>query len=379
MMTKGLKTITSLNCIYIMLSLCDLSFTFGNDQPDTSSPVPARSEVVRSDGSELAGRRLLSERLDQTDKSVLAGITYSTEYFRADNFSKPLYKPVPDECPYPDSNGKLLDNFMYKDWCEETFDNGKYIYEAYKDIAFNTKYTPEQPKTDIWQTPYETNNSKKGDCEDAVFLFTSHLSSMQKNTKIIWGWVIDKGSRIARAHVWSQLTDRAGQQYIVEGFSKEWDGIIPLEIVEKTELRKPIFTITHSGFCRLYSLVSRPDSWQAYQSLINLCTSANFIEFYSRNFNILQGMDSYFDPDYGFIGYLLDTQKRSYKDTISHRHPTRPNMFPSRDKEISSILKKLYELFTRCERQREDFESSMQVAYGSLNNINSKRNLDCRR
>ncbi|MGR3293712.1 MAG: transglutaminase domain-containing protein [Candidatus Scalindua sp.] len=379
MMTKGLKTITSLNCIYIMLSLFDLSYAFGNDLPDPSSPVPTRSEVVRSDRSGLADRQLLSERLDRTDKSVMAGITYTTKYFRADNFSKPVYKPVPDECPYPDNSGKLLDDFMYKDWCEETFNNGKYIYEAYKDIAFNMKYTPEQPKTDIWQTPYETSKSKKGDCEDAVLLFASHLSSMQKNTKIIWGWVIDKGSKIARAHVWSQLTDRAGQQYIVECFSKDWDGIIPLGIVEKTELRKPIFTIAHTEFCRLSSLVSEPDSWQTYQSLIDLCTSANFIEFYSRHLDISQGRDSYFDPDYGFIGYILDTQNKSYKDTISHRHPIRPNMFPSLDKEVSSILKKLYELFVRYERQREDFESSMQVAYGSLININSKRNLNCRR
>jgi hypothetical protein len=359
MMTKGMKAITSLNCIYIMLSLCDLSYAFGNDQTDPSVPVSVRSEEVRSDESELACRRLLSERLNRDDKSVLEGITYTAEYFCTDNFSKPTYKPVPDEYPCADNNGKPLDNFMYKDWCEETFDNGEYIYEAYKDIAFNIEYTPERPKTDIWQTSYETSKSEKGDCEDAVFLFVSHLASMQKNTKIIWGWVIDKDSRIARAHVWSQLTDRAGEQYIVEGFSKDWDGIIPLEIVEKTELRKPIFTITHSEFCRLSSLVSKPDSWQTYQSLIDLCTSANFIEFYSRNLNISQGRDSYFNPDYGFIGYLLDTQKKSYKDSISYRHSTRLNMFPSMDKEISSILKKLYELFTRCERQREDFESIM--------------------
>ncbi len=360
MMTKGLKAITSLNCIYIMLSLCDLSYVFGNDQPDLSSSVPVRSEVVRSDKSERTRSQFLSERLNRADKSVLEGITYTTVSFRADDFSKPAYKPVPDECPYPDNNdGKRLYNFMYKDWCEKTFDNGEYIYEAYKDIAFNIEYTPERPKTDIWQTSYETSKSEKGDCEDAVFLFVSHLASMQKNTKIIWGWVIDKDSRIGRAHVWSQLTDRAGEQYIVEGFSKDWDGIIPLEIVEKTELRKPIFTITHSEFCRLSSLVSKPDSWHTYQSLIDLCTSANFIEFYSRNLNISQGMDSYFNPDYGFIGYLLDTQKKSYKDSISYRYSTRLNMFPSMDKEISSILKKLYELFTRCERQREDFESIM--------------------
>lgn len=357
-----------------MLSLLNLLFAFGNDQPDPSSPVP-----TRSDGLGPADKRFLPERLDQTDNTVLAGITDTAEYFHADHFSKPGYKPVPDECPYPDNNGKLLDNFMYKDWCEGTFDNGKYIYEAYKDIAFNVKYTPEQAKTDIWQTPYETNKSKKGDCEDAVFLFTSHLSPMQKNATIIWGWVIDKGSKIARAHVWSQLTDKAGQQYIVEGFSKDWDGIIPLEIVEKTELRKPIFTITHSGFCRLSSLVSKPDSWQAYQSIINLCTSANFIEFYSRNLNISQGMDPHFNPDYGFIGYLLDTQTESYKDTISHRYQTRPNISPTMDKQISNVFKKLHELFIRCERQRENFGLDMQIAYRNLVNTNSKRNLNCRR
>jgi hypothetical protein len=365
MITKGLKAITSLNCIYIMLSLCDLSYAIGNDQSDPSSPVPARSVKVCSDGSGFIYKRLLSERLNRADKSTHAGITYTAEYFHADSFSKPVYKPVPDECSYPDSNGKLRDNFMYKDWCEVTFDNGKHIYEAYKDIAFNMEYTPEQPKTDNWQTPYETGNSKEGDCEDAVFLFESHLASMQKNTKIIWGWVIDNDSRIARAHVWSQLTDKAGAHYIVEGFSKDWDGIIPLKIVQETESRKPIFSITHSAFCRLFSLVSKPDSWQIYRSLIDLCTSANFIEFYSRNLNILQGKDSYFDPDYGFIGYLLDTQKKSYKNTISHRHSTRANMLPSMDKEISSILKKLYELFTRYEKQKEDFESSMQGVYGS--------------
>ena len=359
MMTKGLKTITSLNCIYIMLSLCDLSYAFGNDQSDPSVPVLVRFEEVRFDESELACSRLLSEKHNWDYKSVLEGITYTAEYFCSDSFSKPAYKPVPDEYPCTDNNGKPLDNFMYKDWCEETFDNGKYIYEAYKDIAFNIEYTPERPKTDIWQTSYETGKLEKGDCEDAVFLFVSHLVSMQKNTKIIWGWVIDKDSRIARAHVWSQLTDRAGEQYIVEGFSKDWDGIIPLGIVEKNELRKPIFTLTHTEFCRLSSLVSKPDSWQTYQLLIDLCTSSNFIEFYSRNLNISQGRNSYHNPDYGFIGYLLDTQKKSYKDSISYRHSTMVNMFPSMDKEISSILKKLYELFARCERQREDFESIM--------------------
>ena len=358
-----------------MLSLSNLSFTFGNDQTDLSSPVPIHSEAECSN----AGRQLLSGRFDQTGKAVLAGAIDTTEYFCADIYSKPVYKPVPDECSYPDNSGKLHDNFMYKDWCEENFDNGKYIYEAYKDIAFNIEYTPEQPKTDNWQTPYETSKSKKGDCEDAVFLFSSRLSSMYKNVTITWGWVIDKGSRIARAHVWPQLTDKVGRQYIVEGFSKDWDGIIPLEIAERTELRKPIFTITHSEFCRLSSLASRPDSWQEYQSIINLCTSANFIEFYSRDLNILQGMDSRFNPDYGFIGYLLDTQTKPYKDTITYRYPGRPNVSPAMGKEVSSIFNKLHELFVRSERQKEDFDSIMQITYGSFINKNPKRSLNCRR
>ena len=54
-------------------------------------------------------------------------------------------------------------------------------------------------------------------------------------------------------------------------------------------------------------------------------------------------------------------------------------MSPAMDKEISNIFKKLHELFVRCERQREDFGSNMQIAYRSLININSKKNLNCRR
>ncbi|GAX62086.1 transglutaminase-like enzyme, putative cysteine protease [Candidatus Scalindua japonica] len=346
MMTKRLKIITILNCIYIMLSLFYPSLTFGNDRPGQSSPLPT-----------------LSEEPERAGRNILPGIPDTTEYFCSDTFSKPAYKPVPDEYPYPDNNGNLLDNFMYKDWCEKTFDNGKDIYEAYKDIAFNIKYTPEQVKTDIWQTPCETGNSKKGDCEDAVFLFLSHFSSIHNNARVQWGWVIDKGSRFGRAHVWSELTGKAGRQYIVEGFSKGWDGIIPLEIVEQTEFRKTIFTITHSEFCRLSRLVSKPDSWQAYQSIIDLCTSANFIESYSRNLNISQVMDSCLNPDYGLIEYLLDIQIKSYKDTISNRYSTRPNVSPAKEKEISNIFRKLHELFLRCQKQKEEFDPNLQTTW----------------
>jgi hypothetical protein len=57
------------------------------------------------------------------------------------------YRPVSDTCPYVDEEGhayrqagKLNDNFLYKEWCEETFVNGNYIYESYKDIAFTSYF-----------------------------------------------------------------------------------------------------------------------------------------------------------------------------------------------------------------------------------------------
>ena len=261
-MARRLKLITYLVFIFIMLSLLNLSFTIGHDRPDIPLPVPSYTKVVRSGKPELICELLLPERFvradSRADKAILEKTRETSEYFCADKFSKPGFKPVPDECPYPENNGLLQDNFMYKEWCKETFENGKYIYEAYKDIAFNIKYTPEQAKTDIWQTPFETKRSKEGDCEDAVFLFSSHLPSKQRNAMIIWGWVIDKESKVARAHVWYQLIDKVGQQYIVEGFSEDWNGIIPMEIVEETESREPIFAITHSEVCRLARTNTKP-------------------------------------------------------------------------------------------------------------------------
>lgn len=362
MMAKRLKIITNLVYIFIMLNLYNLSFTIGNDR---FAPL-ARTDVVRTGGCERAGEQHLPDFFVQAggraDKATLTGTTDTSEYYCAGSFAKPGFRPVPDECPYPDNNGKLHDNFMYKEWCEQTFDNGNYIYEAYKDIAFNIEYTPEQAKTDIWQTPFETRRSKKGDCEDAVFLFFSHLPSEQRNAMIIWGWVIDKESRIDRAHVWYQLIDKAGQQYIAEGFSKEWNGIVPMEIVEETELRKPIFTITHSEVCRLASLTSKPDSWQVYQSLIDFCNSADFIEFYS-NINTSQNIDTRHNIDYEFIGYLLNAQGKSYEDTMPGSYPTGYKTSPFVSKEISNIFKKLHEFFTRCESQGEMFGSNLQIAY----------------
>ncbi len=370
-----LKIITSLVCHLIMLSLSNLSFATGNNQQDRSLLVFCSVEAVRSGVPELTQDRFkLNHKFVQTgritDSVLLTRMTETTEDYFADSFPKPGYKPVPDECPYPDNSSRLYDNTKYKEWCEETFVDGEYIYDAYKDIAFNIKYTPEQAKTDIWQTPFETNRLQKGDCEDAVFLFSSHLSSEQENAMIIWGWVIDKRSRVGRAHVWHQLIDKAGQQYIVEGFSRDWNGIIPIAVSEKTELRKPIFTMTHTEVCKLASLTSKPDSWQTYQSLIDFCMSANFIEFYTKNLNASQGIDYLQNTYYGFIGHLLNTQNRSFKDKdmISERYQTGYNVYPTLGKEVTNIFKKLYELFVRCNRQEEEFGQNMQIANRSLVN-----------
>ncbi len=222
-----------------------------------------------------------------------------------DTFSNLGYKPVPDTCSYVEDGGELNDNFLYKEWCEETFNNGNCVYEAYKNIAFNIEYTPEPNMTDFWQTPVETARLKKGDCEDIVFHFFSQLPPDLKNAEIIWGWVINKRSKIGKAHVWYQLTDKKGQQYIVEGFSKDWNGIIPMGILENTETRRPIFTIAHSSVSRLASSVPKVDDSQNIRSLF----------------------------------------------------------LPNLNKEISNILNKLNGLFSRYERQKE--EVNMQVAYKS--------------
>ncbi|KAA0241957.1 MAG: hypothetical protein DYG83_10565 [Candidatus Brocadia sp. AMX2] len=151
---------------------------------------------------------------------------------------KPLTAHSPDGSCIPD-------NLFYKEWCINTFKNGEQIYEAYREIAFDIDYRAEPPKTDYWQTPGETRQSKKGDCEDSVFLFFSNLSGLDINGDLVWGWVTDKDTSIAFAHVWYQLFDKHGRAYIVEGFSKEWNGIIPLETITRVEERVPTLMLRH--------------------------------------------------------------------------------------------------------------------------------------
>jgi hypothetical protein len=268
------------------------------------------------------------EGRNDCDRKVYRNDTYSNNsgnvviYTRHRNLPKPSYKPVPDTYLYIEDEGKSNDNFLYKEWCEETFDNGRYIYEAYKNI------------------PLETVRLKKGDCEDAVFHFFSQLLPNQRNAEIRWGWVIDKRDEVGKAHVWYQLIDKVGKQYIVEGFSKDWDGIIPMEIVEKTETRRPIITIVHSSVSRLAHLPLETDDEKIWEF---------FPDF----------MDTqYYSSDRILTEHQLAVQERLW----GHRkYPTRAMMSQNVGKEICNILKKLHELFSRYESQKEDLESDILV------------------
>jgi hypothetical protein len=284
------------------------------------------------------------EGRNDCDRKIYRNDTYSNNsgnaviYTGNRNLSKPSYKPVPDTYLYIGEEGKSNDNFLYKEWCEETFDNGSYIYEAYKNIAFNIEYTPEPYKTDFWQTPLETVRLKKGDCEDAVFHFFSQLPPDQRNAEIIWGWIIDKRDAIGTAHVWYQLMDKAGKRYIVEGFSKDWNGIIPMEIVEKTETRRPTFTIVHSSVSRLANLPLETDDEQIWEFFPHFMDTQHY-----RSGHIL-------------TEYPLNVQERLWE---YRKYPTRSIMPTNVGKEMCNILKKLHELFSRYESQKEDLESDI--------------------
>ncbi|ODS31400.1 MAG: hypothetical protein SCARUB_03477 [Candidatus Scalindua rubra] len=273
-----------------------------------------------------------------------------------------VYKPVPDVSQCSNEGNKSSnqvsrlfrqDNILYKRWCIETFKNGKYIYDAYKKIAFNIEFIPEAYKIDFWQTPFETARIKKGDCEDAALLFFSHLPANLKNAEVVWGWALNKKSANGRAHVWYQLIDKNGQRYVVEGFSKDWTGIIPMEIVERNELRKPIITISHNTLSALAYLISNGYKLQSCQSLVDLLESTHFVYLEYDNQIISQGVDKRLHLDCEFVEQLENIQDnkmqegKKYKKTI---------IVPELSKEISNILIKLHEVFSRYEKQKKEMQ-----------------------
>ena len=292
---------------------------------------------------------------DHTGNRRLAWKTSRYEYNWSGKSLRLGYKPVPDVSEYKketegfssrQSYAEEYDNYLYKKWCEETFDNGRYIYAAYKNIAFTIEYKPEAKKTDFWQTPIETDRLMNGDCEDAVFLLFSQLPLNQENAQIVWGWVIDKQSKTRRPHVWYQLVDKKGEKYIVEGFSKDWNGIIPLEIAKEYESRKPILTIPHTKVTELANLLLAADARQACWSLISLLRPTNLNSIDSDNPSYVlntRPMPHHFN--YEFIGYHVNTQNKSW-NSASHRIPQKTR------NEIFNIFKKLRKMFLRYNEQK---------------------------
>ena len=292
---------------------------------------------------------------DHTGNKRLAWKTSRHEYNWSGKSLRLGYKPVPDVSEYKkiteefssrQSYAEEYDNYLYKKWCEETFDNGRYIYAAYKNIAFTIEYKPEAKKTDFWQTPIETDRLMNGDCEDAVFLLFSQLPLNQENAQIVWGWVIDKQSKTRRPHVWYQLVDKKGEKYIVEGFSKDWNGIIPLEIAKEYESRKPILTIPHTKVTELANLLLAADARQACWSLISLLRPTNLNSIDSDNQSYVlntRPMPHHFN--YEFIGYHVNTQNKSW-NSASHRIPQKTR------NEIFNIFKKLRKMFLRYNEQK---------------------------
>ena len=139
------------------------------------------------------------------------------------------------------------ENSEYKSWCEDKFTNGSLIYEAYRQVAFSIKYAQEPPYNDFWQTPLETFYRHAGDCEDAALLFNNILPHQFFDGMIMWGVIKDLKNDSEYAHVWTELCDKNGQLYLVEPFTKDWDGIIPIDLVKNKKIEKRIIGIP----CRL--------------------------------------------------------------------------------------------------------------------------------
>lgn len=164
--------------------------------------------------------------------------------------------------PVSGEGGDLSDNLPFREWCEETFVDGLRVYEAYKKIAFEIEFAPEGAGADYWQTPLETDMLKRGDCEDVVLLFWSMLPPDMEGAEIVWGWVIDKQAQVWKAHVWYRLIDRKGREYVVEGFSNDWNGIIPVETVQEGETRDSIAVISHITVSELSRRCPEVEDWR---------------------------------------------------------------------------------------------------------------------
>ena len=246
---------------------------------------------------------------------------------------------------YSDSKNKPS-NQWYEKWCTETFKYGKYVYRAYKDVTFNIRYIPEDPKVDSWQTPKDTKALGGGDCEDGAFLFLSHLPPELEEVEIVWGLVINKESGIAKAHVWCKLVDKEDKEYVLECFTKGWNGIIPVDVVEKTEVRKSILTISNLELNCLYKIESGFESLEAFKESAGL----HCVELQEND-------NKYVGATYSHINLAhrlksINNEFIAMEPTFKLRHSSNTVQFTVIvEKEIHKLFRKLHGLLGRIKRE----------------------------
>ncbi|MBV22362.1 MAG: hypothetical protein QGH26_00895 [Candidatus Pacebacteria bacterium] len=223
-------------------------------------------------------------------------------------------------------------NPKFKNWCIETFEYGESVYEAYKKITFGIDFTLELDKNDIWQTPFETLGSKKGDCEDVAFLFLDYLSMSQDNAEIVWGFIVKNGDDTARRHVWCELTGRDGEKYAVEGFTRSWRGIIPMK---KGVWRYSVLRMSSNEFNRLSYLffASVVNEWN-----IKVCTDYSGV--ITDEIQVIDG------------GYMTYGHGKPTNEIIFWKSQPQSPKFLMLDLEfeINYLFEKLHVLFTECHK-----------------------------
>ncbi len=154
------------------------------------------------------------------------------------------------------------DNFKFKQWCMDTFYSGSEIYEAYKVVSFDITYATDVPlhSYDFWQKPIETLKLKKGDCEDAVILFSSLSPLCHEDIKLVWGYVYDVKNGGKAKHVWVELTSKTKQKYILEAYKGDWNGIVKAAIDRKTLKRDEIISLPQCLYNEVLMALAECDS-----------------------------------------------------------------------------------------------------------------------
>ncbi len=136
------------------------------------------------------------------------------------------------------------ENLSYKEWCEDNFPNGTFIYEAYRQISFKISYAQEPAYNDFWQTPLETFHRCAGDCEDVVLYFNNILPEQFNSGEMVWGVIENLNDNIEYAHVWFELHNTEGEVFFIEPHTKGWNGIIPIELLKDKRIKKKTLSIS---------------------------------------------------------------------------------------------------------------------------------------